>query len=217
MGKNKIIETVVDIARLMYNNKMVTTYEGNISIKDGDKVYITPTTQCKGRLTSNMVVTIDMQGNTVGGTYPPSSEYKMHLEFYRLRPDITSVCHTHSPYATAFACCRMPIQSKCYFEPIVMFDKIPVADYGQPETEMIYKGIGKYVNHTEVMLLANHGVVAYHRDPYEAFYHAEAAESIAKVLTITKHLGGGYNLNKQDMADLYELRKKSIGRSELVL
>ena len=98
-----------------------------------------------------------------------------------------------------------------------MFDKIPVADYGLPETDMIYKEIGKYVNDTEVILLANHGVVAYHKDPYEAFYHAEAAEAIAKILTITRYLGGGYPLDHQDMTELYKLRKQSTGRGELIL
>ena len=217
MDESLAIKTVVDIARSMYERRMVTTYEGNVSLRCTDRVYITPTTQCKGKLMEDMVVVLDMAGGIVGGTLQPSSEYRMHLEFYRLRPDITCVVHTHSPYATAFACCRMPIQSRSYFEAIVKFDRIPVADYGLTASEKIFQGIAKYVNETDVMLLANHGVVSYHADPYEAFYQAEAVEAIAKVLAITRTLGGEHPLDPEDMADLYRLRKDSMGRGELKL
>ncbi len=217
MDEKQAIATVVDIARSMYDRRMVTTYEGNISVRHGERMYITPTTQCKGKLTKDMVAILDMSGNTVGGTFQPSSEYRMHLEFYRLRPDISCVVHTHSPYATAFACCRMPIRSRSYFEAIVMFDVVPVADYGLTATDRIFKGIAKYVTETEVMLLANHGVVSYHADPYEAFYQVEAVEAVAKVLALTRMLGGEYPLNQEDMADLYKLRRDTTGRGELLL
>jgi L-fuculose-phosphate aldolase len=217
MDNQKASNTVVDIAHMMYERRMVTTFEGNVSLRCGDRMYITPTSQCKGDLTEDMVVVLDMAGGIVDGRLRPSSEYRMHLEFYRLRPDITCVVHTHSPYATAFACCRMPIRSRSYFEAIAMFDTIPVADYGLTGSERIFQGIAKYVDETEVMLLANHGVVSYHADPYQAFYQVEAVEAIAKVLAITRTLGGEHPLDPEDMEDLYRLRKETRGRGELKL
>jgi L-fuculose-phosphate aldolase len=217
MTELQAIETVVEIAHLMYERRMVTTYEGNISIKNGDRMYITPTTYCKGKLINDDVVILDLLGNRLSNGRSQSSEYLMHLEFYRLRPDISCVVHTHSPYATAHAICRKPIQSKSYFESIVMFDKIPVCDYGITASPAIFKGIAKYTPVSDLFLLANHGLVSIHADPFEAFYQAEAAEAIAKTLTIAQQLGGEFPLGQDDLKELYDLRKASLGRSEIVL
>jgi len=217
MTELQAIETVVEIAHLMYERRMVTTYEGNVSIKNGDRMYITPTTYCKGKLINDDVVILDLKGNRLSNGRSQSSEYLMHLEFYRLRPDISCVVHTHSPYATAHAICRKPIQSKSYFESIVMFDKIPVCDYGITASPAIFKGIAKYTPVSDLFLLANHGLVSIHADPFEAFYQAEAAEAIAKTLTIAQQLGGEFPLGQDDLKELYDLRKASLGRSEIVL
>lgn len=217
LTEQQAIENVVEIGHLMYERRMVTTYEGNVSIKNGDRMYITPTTYCKGRLVNDDIVILDLNGNRLSTKRSPSSEYLMHLEFYKLRPDITCVVHTHSPYATAHAICRKPIQSKSYFESIVMFDKIPVCDYGITASPAIFKGIAKYTSVSDLFLLANHGLVSIHADPFEAYYQAEAAEAIAKTLTIAHQLGGEYPLGQDDLKELYDLRMTAMGRPEIVL
>jgi L-fuculose-phosphate aldolase len=215
--EKQTIETVVDIAHMMYETKMVTTYEGNISIKNGDRVYITPTSFCKGRLKEEHVVILDTEGNRISNGLKPSSEYRLHLEFYRLRPDITTVLHNHSPFATAHAICRKPIQSQGYCEAIAMFDKVPVCDYGITATEAIYQGLAKYADKTDLFLLANHGFVSIHADPYTCFYQAETVEAIAKALTIAHLLGGEHPLSHSDIADLHELKMQDTGRGEVIL
>jgi L-fuculose-phosphate aldolase len=217
LTEKQAIETVVDIAHMMYETKMVTTFEGNISLKNGDRVYITPTTFCKGRMKDEHVVILDLEGNRLSNGLKQSSEYLMHLEYFRLRPDITCVLHNHSPFATAYAICRKPIQSKSYFEAIVMFDKIPVCDYGITGSEAIYKGIAKYTDKTDLFLLANHGLVSIHADPYTCFYQAEAAEAIAKTLTIAHLIGGEHPLTQSEMDELYALRMSDSGRPEMIL
>jgi L-fuculose-phosphate aldolase len=98
-----------------------------------------------------------------------------------------------------------------------MFDKIPVCDYGITASPAIFKGIAKYTPVSDLFLLANHGLVSIHADPFEAFYQAEAAEAIAKTLTIAQQLGGEFPLGQDDLKELYDLRKASLGRSEIVL
>jgi ribulose-5-phosphate 4-epimerase/fuculose-1-phosphate aldolase len=98
-----------------------------------------------------------------------------------------------------------------------MFDKIPVCDYGITGSEAIYKGIAKYADKTDLFLLANHGLVSIHADPCTCFFQAEAAEAIAKTLTIAHSLGGEYPLTQSEIDELYELRLKDMGRGELNL
>ena len=57
----------------------------------------------KAVLEEDMLVVVNEDGDVLEGFLNPTSEMKLHLECYKLRPDITSVVHAHSPYATAFA------------------------------------------------------------------------------------------------------------------
>lgn len=132
----------------------------------------------------------------------------MHLAAYRNRPDIKSVIHAHPPYATAFAVANKPIETKAYPEMIVLFGKIPLAAYGTPSTDEIHYGMDQYVKDYDIILLANHGVIAFGSNAYDAFFKLESAEGIAKVLTLAAQLGGEKELPQNKLEELYEMRKK---------
>lgn len=197
---------LVEVARLMYNKNMVNTFEGNISVIEDDKIYITPSKVCKGLLTEEMVPVCDRNGSLLEGTYKPSSEIKLHLPVYRGREDVRSVVHAHSPYATAFAIANKPIESKAYPELIVLFGKIPLAAYGTPSTDEIYADVRNYIKDYDVILLANHGIMALGKDPFDAFFKLEAAESIAKAIFLAQQLGGEKNLPENKLQELYDMR-----------
>lgn len=203
----KVKSEIIEVAKLLYSKNFATAFEGNISIKDGEKVYITPSAMCKGFLEEDMLVVMDLEGNVLEGRYKPSSESKMHLAAYRRRPDIKSVVHAHPPYATAFAVANKPIESKAYPEMIMVFDKIPLAAYGTPSTEEVYNGIDYYAKDHDVILLANHGVISFGNSAYDAFFKLESAEGIAKVLILARQLGGEKDLPQNKLDELYEIKR----------
>jgi L-fuculose-phosphate aldolase len=210
----EIKEKIVEISRIMYQKSMVNAYEGNVSVREDDIVYITPTQVCKGYLAEDMISVTDMQGNLLEGR-PASSEIKLHLEIYRLRPDVKSVIHNHSPFATAYAIANKPIETKAYPEMIIAFDRIPVVDYGTPSTSEIYNGIERYIYDTDVLLLANHGIVSSGKDVYDAFFKIEAVENIAKTLTITRLIGGEKPIPEDKIEELYKIRMQNFGRNKI--
>jgi L-fuculose-phosphate aldolase len=197
---------IVEVAKLMYNKNLVNTYEGNISVIHGDRVYITPSNMCKGFLTEDLVAVTDLEGNVVEGINRPSTEIKLHLAAYRMRKDIRSVVHAHSPYATAYAIANKPIETKAYPELITFFGRIPLVKYGTPSTDEIYQGIGEYIQEYDIFLLANHGVMSIGKDVYDAFFKLETAEAIAKTLTLAKLLGGEKELDEDKLNELYIMR-----------
>jgi len=212
---NSISADIVRVAKLMYEKEMVNALEGNVSVKDGDKIYITPTSVCKGYLEEDMITVIDMNGDVIEGTYKPTSELKLHLACYKLRPDITSVVHSHSPYSTAYAIANKPITTKAYPEMIIAFDQIPVIAYGTPSTDEVYAELYKVIDKTDVFLISRHGIVSVGKNLHDAFFKIEAAESIAKTLTIAKILGGEAPLSESQIDTLYEMRKKNFGRDKM--
>ena len=211
MNPQQCREAVVYAAHKIYERQMVNTNEGNVSVCYDGRVYITPSQVCKELLTPEMIVVTDLEGKQLEGTGKASSELLLHLEVYRCRPDVHSVVHTHSPFATAFAIARKPIETKAYTEMIYFYDKIPVAAYGAPGTPAITADVGRVLKMSDVFLLANHGAVAVGRDATDAYLKAESMESLAKTLTINRIIGGEAPLSDEELEFMYRQRKEKLG------
>ncbi|MBP7176698.1 MAG: class II aldolase/adducin family protein [Thermoclostridium sp.] len=201
-------QEILDLSKLMYDKGMVNAFEGNLSVRIGDGLLITPSQICKGFLKEDMLVETDMQGKATKGNRNPSSEILLHLEAYSIRKDIGAVIHAHTPYATAFAVANKPIATKAYPEMIVLFGEIPLVKYGTPSTPDICNDLKNHLFDHDVVLLANHGIVAVGKDLYEAFFKLESAESIAKVLLMSHLLGGEHELPTSEVSKLHEMGKK---------
>jgi L-fuculose-phosphate aldolase len=193
-------QTIVEIARIMDQKKLVNTYEGNLSIKHEDKILITPSGKSKASLSTDMIAVIDETGRQFEGTLRYSSEFLLHVAAYQLRHDISAAIHSHAPYLTSYALNNKPIQSNAYPEMINLFGKIPVVPYGTPGTGEIAAEMGPHIAASKVVLLANHGVLAVGTDLYDAFNLTQAAESIAYILTLAHNLGDVKDLTPEQVA-----------------
>ena len=188
---DNIKQKIVDTVKKEYRFQMVNMFEGNVSARLGDRVFITPSQVDKEIMTAEMIIETDLSGKIIYQPegLKPSSELKMHLEVYRIRPDVRAVVHNHSTYATAFAVNAMPLVSEALTEMNLTFGEIPVVPYGTPGTEKIYKDFDKYLGNRRAVLLANHGVLAFGADLPTAYSNAEAVEKIAQTLFIARQMG----------------------------
>jgi len=123
---------------------MVNAFAGNLSVRDGNNVYITPSGICKGFLKEDMIVKTDMNGNILEGMYKPSSEIKLHLEAYKKRKDIYSVVHAHPPYTTAYAVANKPIESKACAEMVIFLERY-LLQHTVPRRQMKYLAVSKNI------------------------------------------------------------------------
>jgi L-fuculose-phosphate aldolase len=102
------------------------------------------------------------------------------------------VVHTHSPYATAFAVANRPIG--CWIEALAMFglpDGVPVASYGPRGSEQAVANIRAAVRRgAPAVLLANHGVLVFHRTPELAILVGGVVEEAAQAAINAMALGG---------------------------
>lgn len=204
-GMNQQAMDILKLSKLMYDKGMVNAFEGNLSVKTQEGILITPSQICKGFLTEDLLVETDMQGHIINGSAKPSSEILLHLEAYSIRSDIGAVIHAHSPYATAFAVANKAIETKAYPEMIVLYGKIPLVKYGTPSTPEICSDLKNHLWDHDVVLLANHGIVAVGKDLFEAYFKLESVESIAKVLLLTEILGGGRDLPPDEVSKLHQM------------
>ena len=103
----------------------------------------------------------DMTGKQIAGPKPRSSEALLHLEIYKQRADVKSICHCHPPHATAFAVAREPIPQCVLPEVEVFLGDVPITKYETPGGQAFADTIRPYVDKTNVIILANHGTVSY--------------------------------------------------------
>ncbi|SKA85428.1 L-fuculose-phosphate aldolase [Clostridium sp. USBA 49] len=200
---------LVDICRMLYDKNLVSAADGNISIKiDENRILTTPTKVNKGYLTEDMLVVVDNEGKVIEGIHKCSSEIKLHLKIYSEREDISSVIHTHPPYATAFALAHEPIKESYLVETLVILKNISSAPYGTPSTDEVPKSIENVVKNSEVILMENHGVVTYGKDLFDAFNKMEALENVAKTIIFSKFLGEAKEIAQEKVVYLKQVLKE---------
>jgi len=192
------IKEVLLVAKRLDEKKILNAIEGNISVKRDGLVYITPSGKNKAFLTEDMIAVLDEKGNQLGGSFPASSEMRLHLEAYGARPDIHGVVHAHPPYLTAYAVCGLPVRTKAYPEMMSVYGSFEVAAYGRPGTDAICREVVPLLQERNVILLENHGALAVGSDVIQAMNYMEAAEAIAEVLTIARMVGKEKELPKEE-------------------
>jgi len=191
---------IVSICRRLDALGFVPATDGNVSARaGGNRLWITPSLAAKGTIKASQLLLVDEQGRVLWGKGKPSSEMKMHLEVYRQRPEVGAVVHAHPPAATAFAACGKGLLQPILPEAVVMLGPVPLAPYATPSTEQVPKSISSLVRKHRAVLLANHGALTYGRDLGEALERMERLEHLARVLLLTKLLGGRLLLGPKDI------------------
>jgi L-fuculose-phosphate aldolase len=132
----------------------------------------------------------------------------MHLQIYKDRPDVQSVCHAHPPYATGFAVAGIALDKCILPEVVIVLGGIPLVEYGTPGTEEFYKPVLKFLPNHDAFLLANHGALTIGKDVFNAYYKMETLEHFAHIAFVAQQLGHMNTLNKEQVQKLTDLRTK---------
>lgn len=179
---------IVRFGKKLLEKGLVTGTGGNLSLREGDLVAVSPSAVEYDAMTPEDVVVVDMRGETVEGNLSPSSETHLHLAVYGSRPDVLSVVHTHSPYACVMACLGWEIPVFHYL--VALAGRcIPVAPYALFGTDELANGAVRAMGGGNAVLLSNHGLVAAGKDLPGAFRVAETVEFVSMVYSLAKNLG----------------------------
>jgi L-fuculose-phosphate aldolase len=183
----------------------VPATDGNLSVRlDRDRILITPSMVPKARLSEAGLLLCSLEGKRLAGRGKPSSEMKMHLFAYQQRPDVRAVVHAHPPTATAFAACGLPLDQPVLPEVMLTVGRIPLAGYATPSTDEVPRSLAPLILGHNVILLANHGVLAMGADLDEAMCRMERAEHLAKIMLAARMLGGAVSLTKGQQKKLLD-------------
>ncbi len=210
MTESEARRQIVEAGRRLRDRFFVAANDGNISARlSANEILITPTNVNKGDVTEDLVLKVDMQGKVLSGSLRPSSETKMHLAVYAVRPDVQAICHAHPPVATGFAACRIRLDQDVILPEVVFgLGKIGFAEYGTPTTDEIPNAVVKEIPDCEALLLANHGALTVGTDVMKAYYRMEVLEMTARVRLVTRILGEPKPLEEGQVAELHRVRER---------
>jgi L-fuculose-phosphate aldolase len=204
-SETQLREDIVELGRRLWARGFVASNDGNISVRlDGERVLTTPTSVSKGFMTPDMMVVTDLAGRKISGERNASSELKMHLAVYELRPDAQAVVHSHPPLATGFAVAGVALDKAVLAEVICTLGSIPIADYATPSTAELPAAVA--IKAHDGLLLANHGALTVGSDLYNAYYKMETIEHFAQISLVARTLGGERVLSRDEVHRLQGLR-----------
>lgn len=210
MSRNTFLEikkSIIKYGAKLGEKNMSPATSGNISVRAENNILITASGTCLTDLSEDEIVLMDKHANVIEGSRKPSSEKNLHIAIYEMRPDINAIVHCHSPYASAFAVCQIPLSKPIISENVFYFGEIPVAPYALPGSDKLVENTAKYFAKHDAVLLANHGIIIGAKDLKNAYYLMETAETFAQIYLNSMLLGGAKELCKADIEEIYELRR----------
>jgi len=178
---------LVEFCRRMQADELTVGTSGNLSVRSGDHVAITPSGVVYDDLTPESICIIDLDGNKVEDGLDPSSEVPMHTSVYRAT-DAGAVVHTHPLYCTTLS---------------VVLDEVPPVHYmiallGGPVRVAKYARFGSAElaeNSVRAMagrygaLMQNHGATTYGDTLAKAYTRSVYLEWVCRLYHQARLLG----------------------------
>jgi L-fuculose-phosphate aldolase len=207
--EQQLRDDIVQVGRFMFDKGWVAANDGNITTRlDDDRLLATPTGISKGLMRPDDLIVCDLAGEKLCGQRQCTTELAMHLTIYKMRPDVRSVVHAHPPVSTGFAAAGRALDKALLPEVVICLGSVPLAEYGLPGTPALTEGMLPYIPKYDALLMANHGVVAYGEEVFQAFHRMETVEHFARITLVAELLGGPKVLPRMEVQKLFDSRTR---------
>ena len=175
---------------------------GNISARLGRTMLITPSGVPYERLEPEMLPVMPLDGEGAWeGELRPSTEWRVHLDILRDRPDAGAIVHVHPPHATALAIARRGIPAAHYMVAAFGGNDVRCADYATFGTQALSQAALAALEGRTACLLANHGTIAAGADLDRAMWLAVELEALARQYFNSLLIGGPVLLSDAEVEE----------------
>jgi L-fuculose-phosphate aldolase len=152
---------------------------GNISVRRGDGMLVTPTSLPYDRMQAEDIVWMGFDGSREGQR-DPSSEWRFHLDIMNARPDVDAIVHAHPAACTTLAIMERDIPPIHYMIAVCGGHDIRCAPYATFGTEELSRHAVAALEDRSACLLAHHGMIATGHSLEQAMWRAVEVETLAK-------------------------------------
>ncbi|MFD6999406.1 class II aldolase/adducin family protein [Streptomyces mirabilis] len=179
---------LVATARRTVADGLVVGTSGNVSVRVGDTVLVTPTGVPYDRLRPEDAVGVDLEGRQVLGSLAATSELPMHLAIHRAT-DARAVVHTHAAHATAVST-LVPELPLIHYMAGALGGPVRVAPYATYGTPELAENMLQALTGRTACLLQNHGTIAYGASLSQAFDRTAQLEWMSRVWLLASSVPG---------------------------
>lgn len=212
---SKSREEIVAAVSLLEEQGLNHGSSGNISVREGSGIVITPAGARASNLTAARMVPLDLDGNhTDGSQEVPSTEWRLHTELHRNRPEIGAVVHSHADCCVALSCLRKPIPPFHYMVASFGGNTIPCTRYEPFGSDALADTVVETIAGHRACLMANHGMITIAATLAQALDLAVKLETLARQYILACRVGEPVLLNDEEMAEAHR-RYPYYGRARL--
>ena len=183
---------------------------GNISVRYQDGFLITPSGIAYEQLQPENIVFVNRDGISQD-RLAPSSEWRMHRDIYRDRPEAGAVLHAHSTFATTLSCLGLEIPAFHDMVAVAGGSSIRCAEYALFGTQALSDNMLTALEDRRACLLGTHGMICYHDNLDKVLLLGRETESLASQYWHARQLGEPVLLDDAQMTEVLE-RFKSYGK-----
>jgi L-fuculose-phosphate aldolase len=185
---------LADAGRVLAHEGQGDYVAGHVSLRrkdDPDLFLMKPAGIGLEEMTDENIITVDIDGNKVGGTSGRHNEVYIHSEVLRARPDVQAVVHTHAIYAVVFSSLGKPLQAVSN-DGAFFANGLPVFS---ETTELIItpergKAVARTLGTYGALILRNHGIVTAAASMEEAVWLALKLNQACHAQVLAEMAGG---------------------------
>lgn len=215
---SELVTQLVDTARALVDDGLVRGAGGNVSVREGDIMWISPSGfSFKDAAPGDYPGVSLTTGEIVRGDRRPSSEVLMHLAVYRNRPEVTAVVHTHPPVTVALTSAGRDLQAMYPDYYVFLGRNVPHLPYITATTPEMAAAVEEVVKAPDCfgVILRNHGVVTVGTNLKEAYFRTLAVEEQATILHRALQVGEPRFLTEAECDALDELGSEKYRKALL--
>lgn len=172
-------QAIIAACQVMNRNGLNQGTSGNISLRQGEGMLITPTSLPYDTMEPEDIVWMGFDGS-VSGKRQASSEWRFHLDILRNKPDVNAVVHAHPTACTTVAIMEKSIPPLHYMIAICGGHDIRCAPYATFGTAELSNNALAALEGRAACLLAHHGMIATGRTLDRAMWLAVEVETLAR-------------------------------------
>jgi len=170
---------------------------GNLSVREGDHILITPTSLPYDEMQPDDIVRMEFDGQYTGRH--PSSEWRFHRDILAARREVNVVLHCHSSFATTLACLHRGIPGFHYMIVVAGGADIRCAPYATFGTQALSDVAVAALANRKACLLGQHGQIALGGTMKSALYLAVEVETLARMYVQALSLGEPPILSNEEL------------------
>ncbi|HYO18935.1 MAG TPA: class II aldolase/adducin family protein [Dermatophilaceae bacterium] len=180
-------ELIIEYCLRMLKDELTVGTSGNVSIRVGEHIAITPSGVDYESLAPEDICVITLHGEHVDGPQGASTEVPMHTVVYQFT-DALAVVHTHPVYATVVGT-LLPEIPRIHYMLALLGGPVRVAPYAPFGTEKLARNCIVAMKDRYGVLLQNHGATTYGESLAQAYSRSLYLEWLCRIYCEAKALG----------------------------